>query len=556
MDLRNLSDEKLSSILSFLVSFGYADGVFDPAEMRFVAEHMQRLLGSLVDGTTADTRQREQVRARLSRELDLVYQRVSDEIEAFMDEGPRDEDQGESFLFARLRVRCVEIFRSFPVEEQKQILILLEAFMLADGRVAPEEKKLREQLVAVLTVAAPAVTMAPPGTRTMRIAPPGILPPQADDHPFLALLEQPFSPHPVELASQMEREVGLMGNVLALWQTQRARGEGRLRGVERLAQLPLGSAFLDGHIYVKRADPIRPLELIVLGDLHGCYSCLKAALLQTNFIQRVWLHQWDPVTYPDVKLVFLGDYIDRGRFGLDGVLRVALQLLVAMPDHVFVLRGNHESFVRTPYGVRSAVFPAEAVGSIAPYVSPEVLEAYRVVFESMPTMFLCERTMIVHGGIPRDDTFQQSYRDLSSFNDPTLRFQMMWSDPVLAEHVPLELQRSTGRFSFGRQQFRAFMQRTGFQAMIRGHEKIDEGFRVVYDLGDLLLLNLFSAGGATNADLPLASSYRKVAPMAITMHFRDGAEDVYPWPLDWQTFNAPARNGFLRGLPEVPFLSG
>src|SRR5262249_22810257 len=163
----------------------------------------------------------------------------------------------------------------------------------------------------------------------------------------------------------------------------------------------------------------------------------------------------------------------------------------------------------TPMGIRSGVYPAEAVATLAPHAPPQMLEAYRILFESMPTSFMSERTLIVHGGIPRDDTFRR-YVDLSSLDDPEMRLPMMWSDPAQAEHVPLELQRGTPRFSFGRQQFRAFMERTGFQVMIRGHEKIDDGFRVVFDLGERLLINLFSAGGATNVDLPPESSYRKV----------------------------------------------
>jgi hypothetical protein len=555
MDPRDLSDEKLASILTFLVTFGYIDGAFDPAEQRFVSEQMNRLLDLFVGGTAPDARQRAAVHARISRELDAVYQRVSDEIEAFAGDAPRgvDGDSGESFLFSRLRVRCIEQFRAFSPTEQQHLLGLLDPLMLADQRIAPEEKRLRELLVAAMTPA-PALEAPAPGIPSMRVGHPVLLPVQLEDHPLLSPLEQPFSPHPIELASQVEREIALIGHALAIWEGQRGRGKGRLQGVQRVAQLPPGSSFLDGYTYVHRLDPVRPSEIIVLGDLHGCYSCLKGALMQTDFIRRVWLHQWDPVNHPDVKIVFVGDYIDRGRYGLDGVLRTVLQLLVAMPEHVFVLRGNHESFVRTPLGVRSAVYPAEALGSISPYVPPELLEAYRLLFEAMPVMFLSERTIVVHAGIPRDDTFQ-SYTDLSSLNEHELRFQMTWSDPAMAQHVPLELQRSNARFSFGLNQFRAFMERTGFKTMIRGHEKIDEGFRVIYAAGDLLLLNLFSAGGAWNVDLPLASSYRKVTPMGMTILCRGGIEEAYPWPIDWQTFNAPARNGFLRGLPELPFLS-
>mgnify|MGYP006146507791 CR=1 FL=1 len=44
----------------------------------------------------------------------------------------------------------------------------------------------------------------------------------------------------------------------------------------------------------------------------------------------------------------------------------------------------------------------------------------------------------VVGGVPRDDTFAEKYRDLSSLNDPELRFQMMWSDPSTADYIPDE----------------------------------------------------------------------------------------------------------------------
>lgn len=555
MDSRTLTDEKLATILSFLVTFGYIDGQFHPSEHQFVGEYLASLLPSFITATSPDPKVQEKVHARLQQLLDGTYERVTSEIEGLADEGPRAEDNGESFIFARLKVRCVELFRSFSAEDQKYLLRVLEPFMLADGRVAVEEKRLRDELVTLLTTDAPAPAAAKAGVPTISVFAPQWNPRKIDDHPFLTALEQPFSPHPTELMSQTAREIELIGRVLSIWDEQRSRGQGRLRGVQRVTDLPYKSMFLDGFTYVRRTDPIRPCEIIVVGDLHGCYSCLKAVLMQSDFLRRAWLHQWDPVTHPEVKLVFLGDYIDRGYFSFDGVLRTVLQLFIAMPEDVIVLRGNHELFVNTPTGICSAVFPAEAIATLQPYVAPELLEAYRILFDSMPTVLLSEQTMVVHAGIPRDDTFQ-SYTDLSSLNNFDMRFQMMWSDPAHAAYVPVELQRENARFSFGWQQFRAFMERTGFQTLIRGHEKVDEGFKVVYDLGDRFLINLFSAGGAENADLPLASSYRKVTPMALTLQYENGHEHATPWPIDWAAYNSPARNGFLRGLPALQFKVG
>ena len=325
----------------------------------------------------------------------------------------------------------------------------------------------------------------------------------------------------------------------------------RLAGVTDLTAVPPGASFLDQYIHVAR--PGAPLELIVLGDLHGCYSCLKAALLQSNFIERAWAHQWDPDNHPDVKLVLLGDYIDRGRFSFDGVLRAALQLFVSMPDQVILLRGNHEWLKWQDNRIVSGVYPAEALSSIAPHVPVEMLEGYRLLFEHMPTSFVCDRTLFVHGGIPREDTFAARYRDLSSLNEPELRFQMMWSDPGHVDHVPVEEQHQNPRFTFGRDQFRAFMDRLGLQTLIRGHEQIERGFDVFYNLGEHLLLTLFSAGGHDNSDLPVDSSYRTVTPMALTMQFGDGTPTATPWPIQYQPFNFEPHNGLYRAQPVLEF---
>ena len=199
----------------------------------------------------------------------------------------------------------------------------------------------------------------------------------------------------------------------------------------------LGLPDVDGELQAAGGlgGPDRPVELIVLGDLHGCYSCLKAALLQSDFLNRARAHQHDPATAPDVKLVLLGDYIDRGRFGFEGVLRAALKLLVTFPDHVYLIRGNHEFLVRLGEGVVSAVNPAEAVPALAQVAPVGLLEAYRHLFERMPTALLFERTLFVHGGIPRDATLAERYRDLSSLDDALLKFEMMWSDPVQTDIV-------------------------------------------------------------------------------------------------------------------------
>jgi hypothetical protein len=170
---------------------------------------------------------------------------------------------------------------------------------------------------------------------------------------------------------------------------------------------------------------------------------------------------------------------------------------------------------------------------------------YLQLFEAMPTSLAFERFFFVHAGIPRSASLAEKWQDLSSLNDPDLRFQMMWSDPSDTEVVPDELQKAAARFGYGSQQFRSFLARIGCSVMVRGHERIIEGCRTTFDFPDAKLFTLFSAGGATSLDLPEASNYREVTPKGLTIRWRDGVSRVATFEIDWKRYNDPAKNLFL-----------
>ena len=567
------SQAHVASIVDLLLTVGYIDGLFHHREQTFVHQYIDSVL-VLIEQSTANE-ELATVRAIWRAHFDDLYRRLDTEIAALADEvTPVDTD---NYVPTRLRVRALTLFRGLTPQDQATAIELIHALIHADGMITPPEQDLYQELTTYFAAPPAPVPAASAATPTAKmqaltdVPAPAPAPASASasasaslivtaavqpalvalSDPLLDALEQTYSPHPAERKAQIAWDYQLVQQAIARWQQQRSSGSGRLAGLSQVGQIPVGARFLDGYVYALR--PSHPVELVVLGDLHGCYSCLKAALLQSNFVQRVWAHQWDPEHYPDVKLVLLGDYIDRGIFSFDGVLRAALHLFVSMPDHVILLRGNHEYLRYVDNRIVSGVYPAEALASIAPHVPIEMLDAYRLLFEHMPTSFLCDQTLFVHGGIPRDDTYEAQYRDLSSLNDPELRFQMMWSDPVKTQHIPVDLQRQNPRFSFGHNQFRAFMERAGLHTMVRGHEKIEAGFQVVYDMGELHLLNLFSAGGHDNSDLPADSSYRSVTPMALTMRFGNGAPAATPWPLEYHTFNYPPHNGLYRPHPVLEF---
>jgi hypothetical protein len=268
-------------------------------------------------------------------------------------------------------------------------------------------------------------------------------------------------------------------------------------------------------------------------------------------MEKVRRFKADPDNNPDVRLVLLGDYIDRGRFSYNGVLRTVLNLYLAAPEHVHVLRGNHEYYIEYQGRVYGGVRPSEAINSLTPHLGPDVFSRFLDFFDAMPNMLLFDQILFVHAGIPRDSLIAEKWSDLASLNREDIRFQMLWSDPSKAELVPDELQKASARFAFGRQQFRRFMQRIGCNVLVRGHEKVNAGFRSHYPDQDIRLFTLFSAGGADNDDLPQDSNYRDVRPMALTITSKDGLVEATPWPIDYGRYQDPARNNFFSSEPEI-----
>jgi hypothetical protein len=169
---------------------------------------------------------------------------------------------------------------------------------------------------------------------------------------------------------------------------------------------------------------------------------------------------------------------------------------------------------------------------------------YMQLFEALPTSLAFDRFFFVHGGVPRDASLAEKWKDLSSLNDPELRFQMMWSDPSDAEVVPDELQQAAARFGYGTRQLRSFLARIGCSVMVRGHERVIDGFRKIEHPG-ASVFTLFSAGGSTNADIPETSNYREVTPRGLVIRWRDGVSRVSTFAIDYKRYNDPARNRFL-----------
>ena len=79
-------------------------------------------------------------------------------------------------------------------------------------------------------------------------------------------------------------------------------------------------------------------EVIFHGDFHGDIHSFIAMLDSLNKAGKL---DGFRLAKPNNYMVFLGDYTDRGNYGIE-VLYTLLRLKLANPEHVFMARGNHE----------------------------------------------------------------------------------------------------------------------------------------------------------------------------------------------------------------------
>ncbi|HEY6033263.1 MAG TPA: metallophosphoesterase family protein [Kofleriaceae bacterium] len=549
----DVAEQQMNAIIFYLTAFGYIDGEFDFTEKTFVRIYIRQLVTARAKLAMpdADPKTRDEVVNKFVGHFHEVFEQVDRSVKELFDEAVADGEDVEKFVYAKLKLRSYEIFQTFDRDNQNELLSTIDELIYADGSVHPSEQKFRNEIEALLDNPTPideADIEIVQGNK-VAISDPAAVRPRLDDHPFFAAFEHHYSADPDRIAKQVQADLDLMNRFVAQLAAQRAKGAGKLAGKQTVAELASEKPFLDGHIFVHPARPDAVYDITVLGDLHGCYSCLKGALLQADFFAKLEAWKLDN-RKPEPKLVLLGDYIDRGMFSYNGVLRTVMQLYLAAPDHVFPLRGNHEYYIEYRGRIYGGVKPAEAINTLIGHVPGEVFQDYMRMFDELPNMLFFDDLMFVHAGIPRDADIKAKLTDMAALNDPDIRFQMLWSDPSTADHIPDDLQAQNARFPFGKRQFEAFMTRFGCSMMFRGHEKVDAGFRTMY--GEIAsLATLFSAGGADNFDLPPESSYRTVTPMAATVRLEGGTSTVTPWLIDYKRFNDPKRNRFFASPPEI-----
>lgn len=182
--------------------------------------------------------------------------------------------------------------------------------------------------------------------------------------------------------------------------------------IEQIAHLAMES-FEDQQTLLELNGPI-----FVCGDIHGQYADLL----------RIF-HACGP---PHKKrYLFLGDYVDRGRNSLE-VICLLFACKVQYPEHIFMLRGNHEiTHINRAYG-----FFDELSRRFGNDRAEELWLKFNDAFAFMPlAATIGGKILCMHGGISPHLQSLNDIRDLKRpipiIIEPGLIQDLLWADPNL-----------------------------------------------------------------------------------------------------------------------------
>lgn len=281
----------------------------------------------------------------------------------------------------------------------------------------------------------------------------------------------------------------LIVSVESVYREQHNRGKGKLK--KSILEISAHEAFLSFPVvYLPKKG-----KAIFIGDTHGDSVAITSIIRQERFIERVEQGE-------DVYLILMGDYADRGKEDVRNI-ELLLNLKQCYPENVFMLRGNHEEIAMgQSYGL---------LGSCIRHFDYEngqyVFRRLNDLYEKLPAVVVCANGVVaVHGGIPVGDI-----NSLKQLHDEGILEQIRWNDPTdQTDNFMFNYNRGMS-YLFGRKVFETFMNSIGGSVLVRSHEYVSAGFKLIFDNK---ILSIFSNGGVSTEsgyrDFILYPKYAKV----------------------------------------------
>ena len=251
-------------------------------------------------------------------------------------------------------------------------------------------------------------------------------------------------------------------------------------------------------------------DIIIVGDIHGSLHDLLRIL---KFIQD-----------QNSKVLFLGDYVDRGNFSLE-CITILYALKISQPDRFFLIRGNHEfDSICSIYGFKNEILNyhkkqttpytnetnQNKKSSLSPIgkiqfdedeyctgrfsqnsncykYSEKLYQSFIHSFSYLPiSAKLNSTTFCMHGGLSpnlehTDQINTLIKRPIDSIESNDLISDLVWSDPSHSTHRIFEDNPRGCGYLFNRDSVINFLKRNSLTRIIRAHQCIKKGVEKMFN---------------------------------------------------------------------------
>ena len=223
---------------------------------------------------------------------------------------------------------------------------------------------------------------------------------------------------------------------------------------------------MDQPIFLELESPLN-----VCGDIHG------------QFYDLIKIFDVAGVP-PDANYLFLGDYVDRGKFSLESIC-LLMCYKIKFPENFFLLRGNHEcASINKIYGFYDDCKRRYSV---------KLWKTFTDLFNCLPiSACIDDKILCMHGGISPELFSLEQLKKIArptDIPDQGLLCDLMWSDPDkdVKGWGPNDRGISV---TFSPAVIEKFLASQDLELICRAHQVVQDGYEF---FGKKNLITLFSA---------------------------------------------------------------